>query len=108
MANEVKNEENLSVIAAYTIYRMSNGNTTVENAEVEGVQKLSTSQIFADIRTVARQIEKKEQADMIRAEVIGALSDYLRAAQNQEKAEEVEAAIDGKAVAAEPQVEMPE
>lgn len=101
MAEEMKQEAAAAaaegegkVLAAYTIYRLDNGNTRVENAEVEGATKLSTDQIFNDLLVVSRQVKEKKEADMMKAAAFQALAEYMQAAANQEKAEAVEAEVE--------------
>lgn len=82
------------IVCAYTIYRMANGNTRVENAKVEGAEELSTNQIFNDILVVARQVKEKKQEELVERAAFNAMAAYMQAAVNQAKAEEVEAEVE--------------
>ena len=102
----VENKEEPKIVCAYTIYRFDNGNTQVDNAEVEGVEteKLTTTQILGDIIAVAKQVEEKRAEEIAYNATIRALDAYMTAVDNNRKAAEAKA----REAAAQATVEMPE
>ena len=86
-------EEQAKVVVAYTVYRMSNGQTQVDNADIDGVEteKLSTNQIMTDICTVAEQIKNQREEERVYNATLRAIDAYMVAYANNQKAAEAEA-----------------
>lgn len=87
-------EKEVPIVSAYVIYRYENGNTKVENAEIESLslKKLSDSEIFNDIERVANQISERKQYQRTYDASLSALLEYQKALENSRRAAEVESA----------------
>jgi hypothetical protein len=87
--------EDKKVVFAYTVMRNEDGSVDVKDAGLEGVEAISTPDIYTDIEAVARLIDLKKSSDAAFTAAYNGIAKFYQdlAAQQRAQAEEQAAVV---------------